>query len=91
MSFVRLFHAEAQQAARDFGLELAGSAGATSNDDDPAGQWAVHQLSRQGISLGGGSTETAGNVIAEQVLPREHAPDEDAPFREVRHGAANRG
>nr|WP_269329839.1 acyl-CoA dehydrogenase family protein [Kineosporia babensis] len=83
MSYIRLFHAEAQQAEIDCGLELAGPAGVTDS-----GSWALRYLGRQGLSLGGGSTEMARNVIAERVLgmPREASADKGVPFRQVRQG-----
>jgi len=46
-------------------------------------------LERQIVSLGGGSTEIARNVVAERVLnfPREYAADRGVPFSQVRRGA----
>jgi hypothetical protein len=43
-------------------------------------------LSRQALSLGGGSNEIQRNIISERVLgmPREWAADKDVPYRDVR-------
>lgn len=44
-------------------------------------------LSRQALSLGGGSTEMEHNLISERVLgmPREHAADRDVAYRDMPH------
>lgn len=88
VSLSRLFHAEAQQFEHDAGFEIAGSVGVTHGGDSLAGQWSKNYLSRQGTSLGGGSTEMSRNMAAERLLmmPREAMPDKDIPFRDVKQG-----
>ncbi|GAA0960029.1 acyl-CoA dehydrogenase family protein [Actinocorallia libanotica] len=89
-AFMRLFSAEASQAANDAMLRIAGPAAVVGGVDEPGlGRLVgVRQLMRQESSLGGGSTEISRNIISERVLgmPREYAADRDVPFREVRRG-----
>jgi alkylation response protein AidB-like acyl-CoA dehydrogenase len=86
-SITRLFYAEARQLEIDTATAIASSAAAVG--DEPAlldiGR---RYLERQVISLGGGSTEMARNVISERVLnlPREYAADRGVPFNQVRRG-----
>jgi alkylation response protein AidB-like acyl-CoA dehydrogenase len=90
ITMLRLFHAETSQAENDLGLRIAGSAAAVARGAEPgiAAQIGVAYLNRQVISLGGGSTEMARNVISERLLnmPREHAADRGIPFHEIRRG-----
>jgi alkylation response protein AidB-like acyl-CoA dehydrogenase len=81
-----LFAATNTERRLDIGLEIAGAdAGAWLGDDSD--RWGVNWLSRQSLSLGGGSNEIQRNIISERVLgmPREYAADRDKPFDEVRH------
>jgi alkylation response protein AidB-like acyl-CoA dehydrogenase len=70
-------------------LEIAGAGAATWPLDGDGLARAVGEgsLSRQALSLGGGSNEMQRNLISERVLgmPREHAADRDVPYRDVPH------
>ncbi len=82
----RLLAATNTERNFDIAVEILGSEiGAWSHDN--AFNWGEGYLTRQGGSLGGGSTEMARNIISERVLgmPREYAADRDRPFDEVRH------
>jgi alkylation response protein AidB-like acyl-CoA dehydrogenase len=89
-SLLRLFHAESAQRATDLAADIAGSHVATGvgTDQGIAGRAGVAFLSRQGASLGGGSSEMARNQISERLLgmPREQSDDRDIPFSQVKRG-----
>lgn len=93
-SIMKLFGATNVMRRSEIGLELAGeSVVAWAPGEPPPGARAgLDSLSRQGISLGGGSNEIQRNIIAERLLgmPREHAADREVPYREVRRGGAPR-
>jgi alkylation response protein AidB-like acyl-CoA dehydrogenase len=84
-SIIRLFYADASQLELDTAAAIASTA-AVVGDDAALFDVGKRYLERQIVSLGGGTTEIARNVIAERVLdfPREYAADRGVPFSEVR-------
>lgn len=88
-SLIRLFGGESATRRAEIAVELAGAAAAMFEPNQPgAADVGLRFIARQGISLGGGSTEMARNIIAERILgmPREYAADRDLPFSQVKHG-----
>lgn len=88
-SIIRLFYADASQLELDTAASIA-STGAVVGDDIALFEVGKRYLERQIVSLGGGTTEIARNVIAERVLncPREYAADRGVPFNQVRRGGS---
>ena len=88
-SIIRLFYADASQLELDTAAAIASTAAVVGND---AALFDVGKryLERQIVSLGGGTTEIARNVIAERVLdfPREYAADRGVPFSQVRRSGS---
>jgi alkylation response protein AidB-like acyl-CoA dehydrogenase len=91
-SMIRLFVAETEQLTNDLAVRIAGPAVVVGGDADSDVEVALEHnfLSRQIISIGGGTSEMARNVISERVLqmPREPAADRGIPFNQV---TRNRG
>jgi alkylation response protein AidB-like acyl-CoA dehydrogenase len=91
-SLMKLFGATNVMRRSEIALEIAGAdAVAWPAGTDPVGaQIGVSTLSRQGVSLGGGSNEIQRNIISERLLgmPREFAADKDVPYRDVPRGGA---
>lgn len=85
-SIIRLFHADTDNLGLDTALAIAGPAGVVGGALDIG----LRYLSRQGVCLGGGSTEMARNIISERILnfPREYAADRGVPFNQVRKNRA---
>jgi len=91
-SIIRLFVAETEQLSNDLAARIAGPGVVVGGADDSDLELALAHnfLSRQIISIGGGTSEMARNVISERVLqmPREPAADRGVPFNQV---TRNRG
>ncbi|GAA1262081.1 acyl-CoA dehydrogenase family protein [Sphaerisporangium rubeum] len=88
-SIIRLFHAETDWKNADIGVRIGGADVAAGAFGDHGGlDYGHYYLSRQGASLGGGSTEMSRNIISERILgmPREYAADRDVPFNQVSQG-----
>jgi alkylation response protein AidB-like acyl-CoA dehydrogenase len=93
-SIIRLSRAESEWLQTDLTVRIAGAAGATGGllgtGDAELGLGRAGQdyLYRQAMSLAGGTTEIARNIISERVLgmPREAAADRDVPFKDVKRG-----
>jgi alkylation response protein AidB-like acyl-CoA dehydrogenase len=83
-SLLRLCLGVTESLVSDIALAIAGTASVVGNSPEAfsSGQ---RYLSRQGVSIGGGTTEIARNIIGERILnfPREYAPDRGIPFNEV--------
>lgn len=86
-SIIRLFLADTDNLGLDTALAIAGSAGVVGAALDIGQRY----LSRQGVCLGGGSTEMARNIISERILnfPREFAADRGVAFNQVRKNRAH--
>jgi alkylation response protein AidB-like acyl-CoA dehydrogenase len=87
-SIIRIFVAETEQLANDVGAKIAGAGIAVGGAEDSDEEITLSRnfLSRQIISIGGGTSEMARNVISERILnmPREVAADRGLPFNEVK-------
>jgi alkylation response protein AidB-like acyl-CoA dehydrogenase len=86
-SIIRLFMADTDSLGLDTALSIAGAAGVVGGALDIG----LRYLSRQGVCLGGGSTEMARNIISERILnfPREYAADRGLPFNQVQKNRAH--
>jgi len=93
-SIMKLFGATNVMRRSEIGLEIAGGSVVAWPQDSPGVGARLGQasLSRQGVSLGGGSNEIQRNIISERLLgmPRELAADREVPYREVRRSGPSR-
>ncbi len=78
---------------RDLGLRVQGPAGMLLGEDAPSAAFQEFALSSPSTSIAGGTDEIQKNHLAEKVLglPRDPGLDQDAPFRDIAHGAATWG
>jgi alkylation response protein AidB-like acyl-CoA dehydrogenase len=94
-SILKLFHAELLERRSDLALEIAGPDVVAWPSGRPGvgARLGRASLSRQAMSLGGGSNEIQRNIISERVLgmPREWAADRDVPYRDVQRNAMPSG
>lgn len=92
-SLIKLFGATNVMRRTEIGLEIAG-AGVVAwppGSEGAGAQLGQASLSRQGVSLGGGSNEIQRNIISERLLgmPREAAADREIPYRDVRRSGSS--
>jgi alkylation response protein AidB-like acyl-CoA dehydrogenase len=68
----KLLGVEHEQRVQEYGLELLGTAAATTVDGDPA-MWTNGFLANRCLTIAGGTSEVQRNLIAERVLglPRD--------------------
>jgi alkylation response protein AidB-like acyl-CoA dehydrogenase len=94
-SILKLFHAELLERRSDLALEIAGPDVVAWPSGRPGvgARLGRASLSRQAMSLGGGSNEIQRNIISERVLgmPREWAADREVPYRDVRRNTLPSG
>ncbi|MFM8892285.1 MAG: acyl-CoA dehydrogenase family protein [Planctomycetia bacterium] len=91
-SLMKLFGATNVMRRGEIALQVAGDSVVAWPHDAPdtGADLGVGTLSRQGVSLGGGSNEIQRNIISERLLgmPRELAADREIPYREVRRSGS---
>ncbi len=91
-SLGKLVGAALAQEMAAFGIELAGVAGATLDDEVTPGDsvWQDMYLSIPGLRIAGGTDEVLRNIIAERVLglPPETRPDKGIAFKDIPTGPA---
>jgi alkylation response protein AidB-like acyl-CoA dehydrogenase len=87
-SLVKLFRARKAQFAGHVAMDVAGADGVAWRTPEGT-RWSDDYLNSRARSIAGGTSEMQRNIISERVLglPREHQPDRDVPFREVRSNA----
>jgi alkylation response protein AidB-like acyl-CoA dehydrogenase len=71
----------------EIGMDIGGLEAAAG--DPETSKYALAWIGARKRCIAGGTDEIQRNIIAERVLdlPREHAPDQRTPFREVRRGS----
>jgi alkylation response protein AidB-like acyl-CoA dehydrogenase len=91
-ALMKLCNATTGIARSELAIKIAGPAAAAWGAPDAASEQARLFLSRQTAGLAGGSNEMQRNIISERVLgmPREWAPDNDLPFKDVRRNTMPR-
>jgi alkylation response protein AidB-like acyl-CoA dehydrogenase len=90
-AILKLFNATLAMRRSEISVEIGGGDAVVwpeSAAESAAPRLGQYFLSRQALSLGGGSNEMQRNIISERVLgmPREWAADKDVPYRDVRKG-----
>ena len=89
-SMGKLVGAAMAQELSAFGMELAGSAGATQDASftPAAAEWQDRYLALPGLRIAGGTDEVLRNIIAERVLglPPEARADKGIAFKDVPTG-----
>jgi alkylation response protein AidB-like acyl-CoA dehydrogenase len=87
-SILKLINSNHAIRRSDISMELVGSSAVAWKPGDQASRnRGIGFLSRQSAALVSGTSEIQRNIISERVLdlPREPAPDRDAPFNQLRH------
>jgi alkylation response protein AidB-like acyl-CoA dehydrogenase len=87
-SILKLINSNNAIRRSDISMELVGTSAVAWKPEDTASRnRGIGYLSRQSAALVSGTSEIQRNIISERVLdlPREPAPDRDAPFNQLRH------
>lgn len=85
-SILKLLAARVGTEFAEAGVDVLGAAGALWGDGAPqGGRWAGALVESLAMHIAGGTDEIQRNIIAETILglPRDVAPDRDAPFRSL--------
>lgn len=90
-SMLKLMTSSVGTRLADISLEIAGIEAVIYEDGSSLGAFGTQYLSRQTISIGGGTSEMQKNMVSERLLgmPREPKADEGRPFNEVRTNTAS--
>jgi alkylation response protein AidB-like acyl-CoA dehydrogenase len=88
-SLLKLMSALVGYRRHQIAVEVSGASGVVWDAADDASSPGIAWLGARIGTIAGGSNEMQRNVVSERVLalPREHTPDKDRPFSEVRHNA----